>query len=148
MTRSTFGIASTSPASCAHHSSRRSKNSELASDLTSLNGPVPTGQPLARSKLLNVLGSFPSQICWGTTTKRVDWPVARKSAAHLGPGFVKDTLTVKGSMTSAEATHSSIALENSRSGAAAFSMEKVKATSSASRRSEERREGKERVRTG
>ncbi len=70
-------------------------------------------------------------MCSGTTTKRVAWPVARKSAAQRGPGFFRVISTVSGSEATALSTHSSIADENSIPGASALSIPKVKATSSA-----------------
>ena len=63
--RSTRGIGAR-PAFAAHQSSRRSSTFCWGEAKTTFQGPVVTGQPLAGSKCLNVVQSWPWKMCLGT----------------------------------------------------------------------------------
>ena len=65
MMRSTFGIGAR-PALAAHQSSRRSMTFCWGEEKATFHGPVVTGQPLATSKCLKVVQSWPSKMCFGT----------------------------------------------------------------------------------
>ncbi len=65
MLRSTFGIGAR-PALAAHHSSRRSITFCWGEEKTTFQGPVVIGQPLATSKCLKVVQSWPWKTCFGT----------------------------------------------------------------------------------
>ena len=54
------------PAFTAHHSGRRSNTFCCSEASTTFHGPVLTGQPLAMSKCLNVVQSWPAKMCFGT----------------------------------------------------------------------------------
>ena len=55
------------PAFAAHQLSSRSNINASGAAFTSLNAPVPTGQPWAMSTFSNVSASLPSQMCFGST---------------------------------------------------------------------------------
>src|SRR3954453_5994088 len=94
MIRSGAG-AGLKPVCAAHQSERRSKTIWRDDVATSLYAPVPTGQPLARSKLVNVLGSCDFQMCSGSITMWFSWPSARFSWKKRGFGLVMLMTAVK-----------------------------------------------------
>src|SRR6266851_6385393 len=106
------------PVLAPHHLSLRSKSNSVGLAFTSLYGPVQTGHPLARSKLLKVSGSCPSQMCLGTIRTAPQILTAKLSYTKRGLAAFRTTCTVSGSVAVTSFTPSAIAAAKIRLGCA------------------------------